>query len=747
MSNASDFVIEDGVLKKYVGPGGDVVVPEGVYVLGDYCFVVPYDPEGNALPITSISLPNNLTSIGAGAFTTCALTEIALPDSVNSIGNEAFMVCKSLKHIKIPKGVAAIGSEMFRGCRELSSVILPDTVKSIGNNAFDHCESLVEINMPTELETIGNSAFYGCGKLSSVTVSESLKTIGSNAFTGCKGLVDDKGFVIINGILMDYYGSSADVSIPYGVTRIDSLSFQRCHTLNYVNIPDSVTSIERYTFAAPGKKRSLILEIKQWIPDLLDVLSDCDAKAIVAEDYTLFPPKYRKAMAIGFAFRQNNDLSTEETKAFMEYLSKNAAKLCADAFDMPELLRFLCEQRLIKAKDIDVYLEEARKRKTPELKALLLNYQNEIGQRAVSKAREKKEKKAEDYTDRLVKRVATRKKEDGISGLCFVITGSLNWWKTREELKAYLEGYGAKLGTGVTAKTDYLVTNEKQSKTEKKQKAKELGVPIIDEQQFNYLVGRLYRDAEHIDIPSWVKMIPESAFSEASSVKSVTIPDSVTSIGDNAFAYCEKLTDIVIPESVTRIGTSAFQYCKGLANTEGFVIVKGILFDYYGTKTEITIPEGVREISGFVYYQVGPKKVTKTIFPSSLEKIGTRAFDSCALEEVVLPDGVKEIGEYAFAFSSSLANVKLSRSLKTIGHYAFGDCKNLKKVVVFNGLEEIGSVAFMGCKALTELHLPDSVKHIGENTFLKCPKLTIHAPSGSYAEQYAKENNIPFEAE
>ena len=71
----------------------------------------------------------------------------------------------------------------------------------------------------------------------------------------------------------------------------------------------------------------------------------------------------------------------------------------------------------------------------------------------------------------------------------------------------------------------------------------------------------------------------------------------------------------------------------------------------------------------------------------------------------------------------------------------------MSKIVLPDGLEQVGRNAFSGCASLSELSIPDSVTAIGKDAFTGCKTLTIHAPAGSYAEQYVKENNIPFMAE
>ena len=84
MSEKCDFVIKDGVLEKYTGSGGDVVIPNGVKTIGNWAF-------RNCLSLCNISIPDSVTSIGDEAFSWChGLEHITIPESVTSIGDEAF---------------------------------------------------------------------------------------------------------------------------------------------------------------------------------------------------------------------------------------------------------------------------------------------------------------------------------------------------------------------------------------------------------------------------------------------------------------------------------------------------------------------------------------------------------------------------------------------------------------------------------------------------------------------------------
>ena len=100
----------------------------------------------NRLSLTSIILPNSITSIRRRTFRGCSsLSSITIPDSVTSIGGGAFEGCSSLSNVIIPDGVTSIGAWAFRGCSSLKSITIPNSVTSIGDDAFSDCESLKEI--------------------------------------------------------------------------------------------------------------------------------------------------------------------------------------------------------------------------------------------------------------------------------------------------------------------------------------------------------------------------------------------------------------------------------------------------------------------------------------------------------------------------------------------------------------------------------------------------------------------------
>ena len=142
----SDFVIDkEGWLVKYTGPGGDVVIPDGVTVIGCCVFKDRKD-------LTGVTIPEGVDGIAPEAFMGCTgLTSVTIPEGVTALSTSAFRYCTSLTSVTIPKsvdfidGVTTIKNQAFFDCERLSSAAIPSSVTSIGACAFDSCDSLTDI--------------------------------------------------------------------------------------------------------------------------------------------------------------------------------------------------------------------------------------------------------------------------------------------------------------------------------------------------------------------------------------------------------------------------------------------------------------------------------------------------------------------------------------------------------------------------------------------------------------------------
>ncbi len=195
--------------------------------------------------ITSVSLPDGLTSIDDFAFSGCEfLTSVTIPDSVTTIEESAFSRCDSLKSVTIPNSVTTIGQGVFSYCTNLTEInvddnnlnytdidgvlfskdktnlvsypagkkdttySIPNSVTAIGEVAFSICDSLTSVIIPDSVTIIGKSAFSGCHSLTSVDIPNSITTIGEWAFSGCDSLTS--------------------IDIPNSVTSIGKEAFKDC---------------------------------------------------------------------------------------------------------------------------------------------------------------------------------------------------------------------------------------------------------------------------------------------------------------------------------------------------------------------------------------------------------------------------------------------------------------------------------------------------------------------------------------
>jgi predicted lipoprotein with Yx(FWY)xxD motif len=183
----------EATITSYSGEGGAVVIPANV---GGYAVKTvgrrwqAVFGEGNTT-VTSVVIPNSVTSIEGGAFSECyGLTSVTIGNGVTSIGTGAFYFCTSLASVIIPDSVTSIGEEAFGSCTSLASVTIGNGVTSIGSGAFAGCTSLTSVIIPDSVTSIGSGAFARCTSLTSVIIPDSVTSIGGDAFQACSGLID-----------------------------------------------------------------------------------------------------------------------------------------------------------------------------------------------------------------------------------------------------------------------------------------------------------------------------------------------------------------------------------------------------------------------------------------------------------------------------------------------------------------------------------------------------------------------------
>ncbi len=136
--------------------------------------------------ITSVTIPETVTTVGERAFYGTDLTSITIPNSVTYIGNSAFRDCKDLASVNMSNSVKTIGSYAFMDCKGLTSIALPDSIRTVDSYAFYRCSELTSATIGKSISTIGAQAFRDCSKLGSVVISNNVVSIGSYAFWNCR---------------------------------------------------------------------------------------------------------------------------------------------------------------------------------------------------------------------------------------------------------------------------------------------------------------------------------------------------------------------------------------------------------------------------------------------------------------------------------------------------------------------------------------------------------------------------------
>ena len=238
---------------------------------------------------------------------------------------------------------------------------------------------------------------------------------------------------------------------------------------------------------------------------------------------------------------------------------------------------------------------------------------------------------------------------------------------------------------------------------------------------------------------SAVTTIGCGAFNGCDSLTSVEIAEGVSEIDEWTFYGCSTLTRVVIPESVTTIGAHAFDTCLSLVNInfKGTTqqwndVYKAGFWDGYGYSADYTIicSNGIINPDGTVVEKDDGQNISINY---TLSEDGSYyiifATEFFSDENLVVPSEykgkpVKEIGEAAFEYNTSLKSISIPSSIVKIGDSAFYFCKNLESINIPEGVVSIGAWAFKDCSKLVEVVIPSSITDIGNSAFSGCVSLT-----------------------
>ena len=541
----------------YEGTDTEVVIPETYEDLP--VTVIAESAFADQSTVTSVTIPDSVTSIGSSAFSGCSSLEIMtipfvgatkegasdthfgyifgaqrgddnkdyVPASLKeviiiggtSIGDSAFRNCDSLTSVTIPDGVMSIGDHAFYSCNSLTSITIPDSVTSIGDQAFQYCDSLTSIAIPDSVTSIGGSAFSDCSSLTSVTIGDGVTSIGVGAFWGCTSLTS--------------------ITIPNSVMSIGGSAFRNCVKLIEVYDKSSLGITAGSTangYVGYYAKHVYTEEGGSWLTDTEDGFRffwDGETGYLVAylgdETRLTLPESFIAHDGTGVtsyqiyerAFYGRNDLTSVTIPDSVTSIGVGAFYNCASltSITIGDSVKSIGQLAFWGCTSLtSVTIPDSVK---------------SIGSYAFNDCY----KLVEVYN----------KSSLGITAGSIVGHGSVG-----EHAKHVYTDEG---GSWLTDTED--------------------GYRFIYDGETGYLVAYLGSETEltlpdsftaydGTEVTSY--QIYDYAFYGRNDLTSVTIPDSVTSIGDNAFSDCTSLTSITIPNSVTRIEVGAFLGCTSLTS-------------------------------------------------------------------------------------------------------------------------------------------------------------------------------------
>ena len=715
--------------------GRDVVIPEKVKNLGITYTVTSIEDRAFFInEITSVTIPNSVTTIGNEAFCGCYyLKSVSIGNSVTSIGSQAFRLCKRLASVTIPESVTSIGNDAFDACDDLSkaefasieslckidfanyaanplynahhlyingeeivNLVIPESVTSIGNYALSGYNGMTSIAIPNSVTSIGVGAFYGCSGLTSVTIPNSVTAIREKSFLSCSHLtsvtISNSAKSIADSTFCNC-DSLTSVTIPDSIKSIGMFAFENCANLTSLSIGNSVTSIGKDAFAGCSGLKTV----------------NFNAVSCEAYRYGKSPfPRTIEVVKIGDKVKTLPENIFHQCKSLTSLTIGNFVTSIGEyAFAMTGLTSVTIPNSVTTIGNFAF-------RQCESLTSVVIgNSVTSIGDYAFESC--------SSLTSMTIGNSVTsigRSAFEDCSGL------------TSVTIPSSVTSIGGRAFADCSAVTSVTIGNS---------------VTSIGGGAFHSCSG-----LTSVTIPNSVTSIGNYAFKDCSGLTSVTIGNSVTSIGDGAFEDCSGLTSVTIGNSVTSIGDYAFRSCDKLKKVAipynvGYTFNSDVLVINYDGNSAYADSDGCVFNNDNTELLFAPCSLSNDYtIPNSVTAIGESAFSRCSdLSAICVSENVEIIGLDAFKdctpksltiltdklnswsdlTGSELEDVTIGGQITKIPNNAFYGCSGLTSITIPNSVTSIGESAFYGCRGLTSVTIPEAVTTIGKRAFFNCGRL------------------------
>ncbi len=764
---SSDFEIRDGILEKYVGNAADVVVPDGVTVIGAYAFAFNHN-------IVSIKIPEGVTLIRQNAFDFCsALEELHIPDSVTAMEKNLFMGCEALKRISFSKNC-----EYYQYVFEWNN--------DFHFSAYDLCCML------------GNGDLTGPDNLIAL-LQQKIKDNRKHVISG----IAEKDNADALRYLLSLYSKVALATLNTWITAMEgkpnTTAVLLAYKEKYYTVGDEEKASKTKREKELGEKP---LSYADWRKIFkISLLENGDA-AIAGYKGTAthvdIPSKvgdHTVVLIKEFAFEKSGIISiriADTVKTIEHCAFRNCSQLTEVV--LPEGLAAIGEyafQDCIKLKAITIpgtvsVIQMGTFRGCRALRSVVLN--NGI-KRIASHAFDGSGLQ-ELYTPSSVDRIDTYaffncKKLHSVSFSEGVRTIGLSAFQNCSQLVSITVPQSVSIIEAQAFEGTAWIKNHQN------------GLMILGNTVYGYKGEK--PNQKEFTVPEGIVQIGNHAFSDWEQLETVILPESLKTISNCAFMNCCALRTVVFPKGLTTIEGCAFLNCKSLKKIElpagtiniggdafggtawyeeqpmGPVYLCNILYEIkrYTLETapadlpdeerkslfapiSINIPEGTVAIANTAFKNA--KSVDVITIPSSLKRSGSHAFWTCTIEKLYISDignwcaidfelagNPIDCSKELYVNGVSVHDIVIPGTVKKINKQTFYHARPVYSVVLEEGVEEIDKEAFAYCGNMRTITIASSVKWIHEEAFAHTGYYTIHTPAGSYAEQFAKEHGIRYD--
>ncbi len=735
-----------------------IVIPNGVISIGNDAFNGCSGLASIVLPASrpwigenafygcnnlTLIIATGATEISGSAFSGCDFKAVVIPEGVKIIGQDAFRECHNLVSVSLPSTLETIGNKAFNECA-IDSIVIPASVKTIADNAFDNCRRLKTVVFEGAVENFGTDVFYVCDSLKynkygncrylgntanpylllikaeiadshrindstksivyrafsdiwdeidSLAVPAGVKYIGNYAFEHVKNLyykgsatgspwgaqfvnpVFDGDFIFSGEektILAKYTGEDSEITIPDGVVEIGKYAFEN-KSITSVTMTNSVKTIGERAFEWCSNLKTVVLS------DSLESIGENAFAYCRSLSTTTIPDG---VSTIGnYAFENVLDIQYHGTASGSPWGAKTFNAFADGDFlysdsTKTEIAKYSGTDSVVTIPAGVTEIGSEAFRDNDYIKTVVMDSALEsIANNAFCDCRN-------------LQSVSLNDCLKSIGSYCFANCRNLKEITIPDgvetiDYSAFSDGVQYLYYNGIADGSPWGATFVNP--------AIENGFVFTDSTK-TVLVKYIGTDSL-VTIPVGVTEIGTEAFKENQYIKSVVMDSTLESIGDNAFYECPNLQSISLNDGLKTIGWYSFTNCGSLrtvtipdgVETIRYAFNNGVVFLYYNGTAD-GYPWGARFANPIIDGDFVFADSAKTILKAYL---GTD-------NEVVIPNGVVEIKEYAFKDNDYIKSVVITDSVKTINDGAFSYCDNLSTVLVPSSVETMGYEIFTG---------------------------------------------------